>query len=105
MTSTTEKPAVHTLTHWLSNAPAEGHSGRTSPVYNPATGQVQAHVPLASKAEIDAAVQVATAAAKKWRSTSLGMRSEVMFKFRELLSPAARRPRQHRHPRARQSPQ
>ncbi len=86
MTSTTEKPAVRTLAHWLSNAPAEGHSGRTAPVYNPATGQVQAQVPLASAAEIDAAVQVASAAAKQWRSTSLGKRSEVMFKFRELLS-------------------
>ncbi|TSA87404.1 CoA-acylating methylmalonate-semialdehyde dehydrogenase [Deinococcus detaillensis] len=87
MTTTTEPPVtVHTLTHWLSNAPAEGKSGRTAPVYNPATGQVQAHVPLASKAELDAAVQIAAAAARKWRSSSLSVRSGVMFKFRELLS-------------------
>ena len=86
MTATTEKTQTHTLTHWLSNAPAEGKSGRTAPVYNPATGQVQARVPLASAAEIDAAVQIATAAAKKWRSSSLSTRSAVMFKFRELLS-------------------
>lgn len=84
MTATTEKTT--TLTHWLSNAPAEGKSGRTAPVYNPATGQVQANVPLASKAEINTAVQIATAAAKKWRSSSLSVRSGVMFKFRELLS-------------------
>ncbi|GGO25447.1 CoA-acylating methylmalonate-semialdehyde dehydrogenase [Deinococcus humi] len=87
MTATTEKTI--TLTHWLNNAPAEGKSGRTAPVYNPATGQVQALVPLASRDEIDAVVEIATAAAQQWRSSSLSMRSGVMFKFRELL--AARR--------------
>ena len=89
MTATAETPAVQTLTHWLSNAPAAGTSGRSAPVYNPATGQVQAQVPLASAAEVDAAVQMATAAAKKWRAASLSTRSAVMFRFRELL--AARR--------------
>ncbi|MDV6375491.1 CoA-acylating methylmalonate-semialdehyde dehydrogenase [Deinococcus arenicola] len=84
MTATTEKTT--TLTHWINNAPAEGKSGRSAPVYNPATGQVQAQVPLASAAEIDAVVQIATAAARKWRSSSLSVRSGVMFKFRELLS-------------------
>lgn len=84
MTATTEK--IQTLTHWINNAPAEGKSGRTAPVYNPATGQVQAQLPLASKAEIDAVVQIATAAAQKWRSSSLSTRSGVMFRFRELLS-------------------
>ncbi|QLG13227.1 CoA-acylating methylmalonate-semialdehyde dehydrogenase (plasmid) [Deinococcus sp. D7000] len=77
---------MQTLTHWINNAPAEGKSGRTAPVYNPATGQVQAQLPLASKAEIDAVVQIATAAAQKWRSSSLSTRSGVMFRFRELLS-------------------
>ncbi|WP_019011972.1 CoA-acylating methylmalonate-semialdehyde dehydrogenase [Deinococcus aquatilis] len=81
----TAPTTVQTLAHWLNNAPAAGQSGRTAPVYNPATGQVQAQVPLASTAEIDAAVQIATAAAKIWRSTALGKRSEVIFKFRELL--------------------
>ena len=86
MTATAEPSStVQTLTHWLNNAPAAGQSGRSAPVYNPATGQVQAHVPLASTAELDAVVQIATAAAKKWRSTALGKRSEVIFKFRELL--------------------
>ena len=87
MTTTAEpSTTTHTLTHWLSNAPAEGTSGRTAPVYNPATGQVQARVPLASAAELDAAVKIATAAAKTWRASSLSTRSAVMFKFRELLS-------------------
>ncbi len=89
MTATTEKTATPTsnlLSHWLNNAPAEGKSGRSAPVYNPATGQIQAQVPLASADEIDAVVQIATAAAQKWRSSSLSTRSGVMFKFRELLA-------------------
>ncbi|UQN10026.1 CoA-acylating methylmalonate-semialdehyde dehydrogenase [Deinococcus sp. QL22] len=85
MTATAPTPTVQTLAHWLNNAPAAGQSGRSAPVYNPATGQIQAQVPLASTAELDAAVQIATAAAKVWRATSLGKRSEVIFKFRELL--------------------
>ncbi len=86
MTSTTEKPATpQTLTHWLGGKATEGTSGRTSPVYNPATGQVQAQVPLASAAEVDAAVQAAREVAKSWRLVSLGKRAEVMFRFRALL--------------------
>ncbi|GAA5533035.1 CoA-acylating methylmalonate-semialdehyde dehydrogenase [Deinococcus aluminii] len=85
MTSTAEKPAVQTLTHWLSGGPAEGTSGRTGPVYNPATGEVQALVPLASRAEVDRAVELATAAARTWRAAPLGKRAEVLFRFRDLL--------------------
>ncbi|BDP44358.1 methylmalonate-semialdehyde dehydrogenase (acylating) (plasmid) [Deinococcus aetherius] len=85
MTSTAQKPAVLTLTHWLSGKPAEGTSGRTAPVYNPATGQVQAQVPLASREEVDQAVEIAAAAAKTWRAAPLGKRAEVLFRFRDLL--------------------
>ncbi|MEF2278438.1 CoA-acylating methylmalonate-semialdehyde dehydrogenase [Deinococcus sp. YIM 134068] len=89
MTSTaepsTQQASVQTLTHWLSGAPAEGTSGRTAPVYNPATGEVQALVPLASRAEVDHAVELATAAANTWRAAPLGKRAEVLFRFRDLL--------------------
>jgi malonate-semialdehyde dehydrogenase (acetylating)/methylmalonate-semialdehyde dehydrogenase len=60
-------------------------SGRTAPVYNPATGEVQAQVDLATVAEVDAAVDAAAAAFPAWRATSLSRRSEIMFRFRELV--------------------
>ena len=44
------------LTHYINGAMVEGTSGRFADVYNPALGEVQAQVPLASKAELDAAV-------------------------------------------------
>jgi malonate-semialdehyde dehydrogenase (acetylating)/methylmalonate-semialdehyde dehydrogenase len=75
----------HRISHWVDGRLLEGTSGRTSPVYNPATGQETARVDLASTAEVDAAVATARAAAKEWRSSSLSRRSAVLFAFRELL--------------------
>ena len=62
-----------------------GTSGRTSPVFNPATGEHVADVDLAGRAELDAAVASATAAAKEWRYASLSRRAAVLFAFRTLL--------------------
>ena len=50
------------LTHYINGTHTPGTSGRFSDVYNPATGEVQARVPLASAAEMDQAVQAAAAA-------------------------------------------
>ena len=41
--------------HWIGGAHRASTSGRTAPVYNPATGAVQAEVALADQAEIDEA--------------------------------------------------
>ena len=50
-------------------ARVEGGSGRAADVFNPATGEVQARVALASKAEVDAAV-----AARRRRRSRAGAR-------------------------------
>ena len=71
--------------HWIDGRAVPGTSGRTGPVYNPATGEVQAQVALASVAEVDTAVAVARAAFGGWRSTNLSRRAEVMFRMRELV--------------------
>jgi malonate-semialdehyde dehydrogenase (acetylating)/methylmalonate-semialdehyde dehydrogenase len=55
-------------------------------VYNPATGEVQAQVDLASVAEVDQAVISASAAAVEWSESSLTQRTQIMFRFRELLA-------------------
>lgn len=77
--------SVPRVTHWLSGAPAASSSGRSAPVYDPATGQVQAHVDLASVEEVDEAVRVARAAFPAWRATPLSRRAEIMFRFRDLV--------------------
>ena len=71
--------------HWIDGAHVTGTSGRTSPVYNPATGRQSGEVDLASTAEVSAAVTSAKGAAVEWRSASLSRRSGVLFAFRELL--------------------
>ncbi|MGH8962877.1 MAG: CoA-acylating methylmalonate-semialdehyde dehydrogenase [Jatrophihabitantaceae bacterium] len=77
------------ISHWIDGAPAAGTSGRTSPVFNPATGLQSADVDLASTAEVALAVASAKAAAREWRSASLSKRSAVLFAFRELLAAGA----------------
>jgi len=63
----------------------EPTSGNFGPVFNPATGEQQAQVGLASLAEMNSAVAVAKAAFPAWRSTSLSRKSEILFRFRELV--------------------
>ncbi len=74
-----------TVQHWVDGTLRPATSGRTSPVYNPATGDLTANVELASPADVDAAVCAATDAAREWRAASLSRRSAVLFSFRELL--------------------
>lgn len=77
--------SLRTIDHWINGALVPSTSGRTSPVYNPATGEVQAEVGLASIAEVDQAVANAKEAFATWRLTSLSKRAEIMFKFRQLV--------------------
>ena len=71
--------------HFIKGATLAGTSGRSQNVYNPATGAVTSSVPLASAAEVDAAVAVAKAALPGWANTPPAKRAQVMFKFRELI--------------------
>jgi malonate-semialdehyde dehydrogenase (acetylating) / methylmalonate-semialdehyde dehydrogenase len=71
--------------HWIDGRRTLGASGRTAPVFNPATGERTGEVALASRDEVGAAVASAVAAARSWRSASLSRRAAVLFAFRELL--------------------
>ncbi|MEO6713925.1 MAG: CoA-acylating methylmalonate-semialdehyde dehydrogenase [Mycobacteriales bacterium] len=73
------------ISHYVGGKSVTGESGRTSPVFDPATGQVQAEVDLASAAEVDSAVAVAREAFPAWRATSLSRRAEILFRMRELV--------------------
>ncbi len=73
------------ISHWIDGAAVAGSSGRTAPVFNPATGLQSAEVDLACAAEVDTAVRSAKQAAAEWRSASLSRRSGVLFAFRQLL--------------------
>ncbi|MEM9132484.1 MAG: CoA-acylating methylmalonate-semialdehyde dehydrogenase [Actinomycetota bacterium] len=71
--------------HLIGGEIVEGTSGRTSPVYNPATGVQTGELSLASVAEVDAAVANAAEAFETWRSSSLAQRTKIMFAYRDLV--------------------
>ncbi|CAI7808573.1 unnamed protein product, partial [Closterium sp. NIES-53] len=55
------------------------------PVINPATQEVLAHLPLATRGEFSAAVRAAADAFPAWRATPLPVRARVMLKLQELI--------------------
>jgi malonate-semialdehyde dehydrogenase (acetylating)/methylmalonate-semialdehyde dehydrogenase len=77
---------MNRISHWIDGKVVPGTSGRTGTVWNPATGEQQASVDLASADEVSAVVAVAKAAFPAWRATNLSRRAEVMFNMRELIS-------------------
>jgi len=78
-------PEPERVNHWIGGRPVAGASGRTGPVYNPATGTVARLVDFASVEEVDAAVSAAREAFPAWRATSLSKRTDILFKIRNLV--------------------
>ena len=73
------------LHHFINGHPVAGASGRHGEVFDPATGQVAAHVPLASAAEVGAAVHAAQAAFPAWSAMTPLNRARVLFRFKERV--------------------
>src|SRR6266850_4185258 len=86
MTDVVDAPAaVKPINHWISGSPYAGRSGRTGPVFNPATGEQSGAVDFATAEEVDQAVQAAKQAFPAWRALSLAKRAELFFAIRELF--------------------
>jgi len=77
---------VRTIEHWISGSAAAGESSRRGRVWNPATGQQQAEVALATARDVDSAVQSAKSAFADWSQSSLSKRTKVLFAFREIVN-------------------
>jgi malonate-semialdehyde dehydrogenase (acetylating) / methylmalonate-semialdehyde dehydrogenase len=73
------------IDHWIGGKIVPGESGRTGPVFDPATGERTHEVGLASAREVDLAVQAAAEAFPSWRAASLSARAEVMFRIHDLV--------------------
>ncbi len=74
------------LTHYINGAHVKGQSGRFADVYNPATGEVQARVPLANAEELAFAVDMAKDAQPGWAAVNPQRRARVLMKFVDLLN-------------------
>jgi malonate-semialdehyde dehydrogenase (acetylating) / methylmalonate-semialdehyde dehydrogenase len=80
-----ERGEVTRINHWIGGALVRGESGRSGPVYNPATGVQSGEVDFAGSEEVDRAVAAAREAFASWRSVSLSRRAELFFRIRELV--------------------
>jgi malonate-semialdehyde dehydrogenase (acetylating) / methylmalonate-semialdehyde dehydrogenase len=77
---------LRTIEHWIAGKSTAGRSDRTAAVYNPATGQQQSEVLLATTEDVQAAVAAASDAFTEWSQTSISKRTKVLFAFRELVN-------------------
>ncbi|ASG25190.1 CoA-acylating methylmalonate-semialdehyde dehydrogenase [Nitrospirillum viridazoti] len=77
------------IPHHIAGRPQAGRSGRTAPVYNPATGEETARVDLASVDEVAAAVAAAAAAFPAWAATPPLRRARILNRFLRILEDRA----------------
>ncbi len=76
---------VETLHHYIGGKAVSGNSGRFGDVFNPATGEQSARVPLASADDTASAIAAAAAAFPAWAATPPLIRARVMFRFKALI--------------------
>jgi len=70
---------------WIGGKAVAGQTTRFGEVTNPATGEVIRHVPFATAADVDAAVEAAAAALPIWRAFPPLRRARILMRFRELM--------------------
>ena len=73
------------IEHYVGGKIIPGNSDRKAKVSNPATGEQESEVRLASKTDLDQAVEVAKKAFETWSLKPALQRARVMFKFKELI--------------------
>lgn len=74
-----------TLQHYINGEWVDSTSDQTEKVYNPATGEVIAYVPIGSAEDVDRAVKVADAAFEDWKEVPVPKRARILFKYQQLL--------------------
>lgn len=76
---------VKKLKNYINGEWVESKTETFEDVYNPATGEVIAQVPLSTKEEIDYAIDVAAKAFQQWKNVPVPKRSKILFNFQQLL--------------------
>jgi malonate-semialdehyde dehydrogenase (acetylating)/methylmalonate-semialdehyde dehydrogenase len=74
-----------TLKNWIGGQWVEAIGKQTEDVYNPATGEAIAKVPLSVREDVDRAAGAAREAFATWSRTPVPRRARVMFKYQQLL--------------------
>ncbi len=76
---------MNSIEHFINGKIFKGSLKKTSKIFNPATGEQISEVNLASKVDVDLAVQKAKQAFTDWSKKSPAQRAKIIFKFKELI--------------------
>ncbi len=76
---------MNLIEHFIDGKITKGSSKKTSKVFNPATGEQTAEVNLASKSDVDSAIEKAQKAFANWSIKPPAQRARIIFKFKELI--------------------
>ncbi len=76
---------MNLIKHFVGGKVISGNSDRKGKIFNPATGEQDSEVILASKADLDGAVEIAQKAFQTWSLNPPLQRARIMFKFKELI--------------------
>ncbi|OXM84042.1 CoA-acylating methylmalonate-semialdehyde dehydrogenase [Paenibacillus rigui] len=76
---------TQTLKNFIGGEWVESRSAQADPVYNPATEEILAYVPLSSREELNEAVSNAKETFQSWSRTPVPRRARILFKYQQLL--------------------
>ena len=76
---------MNLIKHFVGGKTTPGNSERKGKVFNPATGEQESEVILASKSDLDGAVEIAQKAFETWSLNPPLQRARIMFRFKELI--------------------
>ncbi|WP_419872947.1 CoA-acylating methylmalonate-semialdehyde dehydrogenase [Candidatus Pristimantibacillus sp. PTI5] len=81
----TNAEQAETIKNFIGGQWIEAAGAVSEPVFNPATEEVLAYVPISTKTEVDLAVKAAKAAFQAWSRTPVPKRARILFKYQQLL--------------------
>ena len=76
---------MNLIEHFVNGKIIPGSSDKKGKVFNPATGEQESEVRLASRSDLDSAVEVAKKAFETWSLKPALQRARIIFKFKELI--------------------
>jgi betaine-aldehyde dehydrogenase len=89
MTAAQSSDAARALRNFVDGQHVETHSGRTSPVIDPSTGEVYATAPVSGAADVDHAMAAAARAFESWRDTTPSERQRALLRIADAIEARA----------------
>ncbi|WP_249870513.1 CoA-acylating methylmalonate-semialdehyde dehydrogenase [Oceanobacillus saliphilus] len=79
------KTTIKTLQNYVNGEWIDAKTDKSETVYNPATGETIAYVPVSTKEDVDLAVIAAAEAFQTWKEVPVPKRARILFKYQQLL--------------------